>query len=78
MQYTFRLFKVVSGGTDVNVYSVGTITGYPQRSAWFQEVPRELEDGESYYVTVAPTVGEETPAESNTVIFVGGANVPEE
>jgi len=78
VQYTFRLYKVISGGTDENVYSMGTITGYPQRNAWFQEVPRELEDGESYYVTVAPTIGESTPAESNTVTFVGGENVPAE
>ena len=75
-QYTWRLMKAVSGGTDVQVYSVGKTTYYPTDSYWFQEVPRSLEDGESYYVQLKTTAGSETPAESGTVEFEGGANVP--
>ena len=75
VQYTWRLYKVVSN-EGVYQYGIGTQTSSPQRNMWFQEVPRSLEDGESYYVTVAPTVGSETPAQSNTVEFSGGANVP--
>lgn len=78
-QYTFRLYKVVSGGTDVQVYGCGTVTGYPTYAMWFQEVARGLEDGESYYVTLdcIDNYGV-VIATSNTVEFVGGANVPVE
>lgn len=74
-QYTFRLMKVVSGGTDTQVYAIGTTPSTNAYNMWFQEVPRSLEDGETYYCTLKTTVGSETPAESNTVEFEGGENV---
>lgn len=75
-QYTWRIFKSVSGGSDIQVYACGKTTNYPTDSFWFQEVPRGLEDGESYYVTLKTTTGSETPAQSEAVQFTGGANVP--
>ena len=72
-QYTYRLYKVVDGDADVEVYGVGAVTGWPTYAVWFQEVPRGLEDGESYYVTLdcIDNYGV-VIATSNTVEFEGG------
>ena len=76
VQYAFHLYKVVDGGTDVSVYSIGSVTHWPTWSYWFQEVARGLEDGESYYVKLSQSGVTGYLATSNTVEFEGGANVP--
>lgn len=77
VQYTYRLYKVVSGGSDVSVYAVGAVTSYPTYSMWFQEVPRSLESGATYYVVLTRSTEPSTIlSTSNTVEFTGGANVP--
>lgn len=76
VQYSFSLYKVVSGGTDQYMYEIGSVTGWPTWSYWFQEVARGLEDGESYYVKLSQSGVSGYLATSNTVEFTGGANVP--
>ena len=76
VQYSFSLYKVVSGGTDQYVYGIGSVTGWPTWSYWFQEVARGLENGESYYVKLSQSGVSGYLATSNTVEFTGGANVP--
>jgi hypothetical protein len=76
VQYSFSLYKVVSGGTDQYMYGIGSVTGWPTWSYWFQEVARGLEDGESYYVKLSQSGVSGYLATSNTVEFEGGDNVP--
>ncbi len=77
IQYSFQLYKEVSGGTDVYVYGIGAVTSWPTYDMWFQEVPRSLEAGESYYVKLRRTTSPSADlATSGSVTFAGGANVP--
>ena len=78
VQYSWRLYRVVSGGTDVLVSDIGSTPGYPTANRWYQEMVTGLSAGQDYYVTVAPTLDSSNPATSNTVTMVGGENVPEE
>lgn len=70
-QYTWYLMKVVSGGTDTQAYAIGATPSTPEYTMWFQEVPRSLENGASYYVKLKTTTGSETPAQSSAVEFEG-------
>ena len=76
IQYNCLLFKLVDGGTDVQVYSIGAVTGWPTYNWWFQEVPRGLEDGEDYYVILRQSGSNTDLAGSDPVTFPGGENVP--
>ena len=78
VQYSWRLYRVVSGGTDVLVSGIGSTPSYPTANRWYQEMVTMLSAGHDYYVTVAPTLDSSNPATSNTVTMVGGENVPEE
>ena len=68
-QYSWYLMKAVDGGTDTQVYAIGATPSTPEYNMWFQEVPRSLEDGASYYVKLKTTTGSETPAQSSAVEF---------
>ncbi len=76
IQYNCLLFKLVDGGSDVQVYSIGAVTGLPTYNWWFQEVPRGLEDGEDYYVILRQSGSNTDLAGSDPVTFSGGENVP--
>lgn len=73
VQYSWWLMKYVDGTNDVQVYSIGATTNHPTYTMWFQEVPRSLEDGESYYVQIKSTSGSEARTTSNTVEFEGAS-----
>ena len=77
IQYSWLLYSVANQ-VETYVYGIGAIAYGPDISRYFQEVPRGLEDGVDYLVKVGPTAEPANRVTSNTVTFVGGANVPTE